>query len=171
MPGCYRIRQAVTGESGFEGARSRLRGSRHVGLVPREGLVTTWHRTRRRLRPPSKCEGRSSGVCSYVVLKIRLQKSIGDHCWLHRSPFTGQKAGSIVRSAGGERGPSPRRRTLLTLEKSRTEAEPRAKQASRESVRSVAAATPEKDSKPVGVQPSRMRVGHWSARGTEGART
>jgi hypothetical protein len=52
------------------------------------------------------------------------------------------RTGSIARSMGGERGPSPRRRTLLTSEKSGAEAEPWAKQALRESCRCVAAATP-----------------------------
>lgn len=51
------------------------------------------------------------------------------------SLLTGRTAGSIERSAGGERGPSPRRRSLLTFEKSRAEAEPRVKQASRGSRR------------------------------------
>lgn len=141
------------------GRSGRQRGSRHVGLVPLEGQVTTWHRTRRRLRSPSKCEGRSSGVVLVRRLTFRLQKSIGDHCWLHRSPFTGQKAGSIVRSTGGERRPSPKRRNLLTREKSRAKAEPRAKQASRGSVWNVAAATPDEDPKPVGALLPRMRVG------------
>lgn len=47
--------------------------------------------------------------------------------------------------------------------------EPRAKQASRGSVWNVAAATPDKDSKPVGALPPRMRVGF--ARSRHGGRS
>lgn len=88
---------------------------------------------------------RAAGIeareCARTSQLIELQKSIGDHCWSHRSSFTGQKAGSLARAMGSERGPSPRRRTLLTREKSRAEAEPRANQASRGEGRCVAEAT------------------------------
>jgi hypothetical protein len=89
----YRIRQALTGESGFGGASAGCvaRGTSALSLA--RGKSPRRNRTRRRLRSPSRCEGRSSGVCSYVVDRSRLQKSIGDHCWPHRSLFTGQWPG------------------------------------------------------------------------------
>lgn len=75
---------------------------------PSRGASHHGHKTRRGLRSSSRCEDQSSQVCSYVVVS-RLQKSIGDHCRPHRSSSTGQKAGPIVRWAGSERRPSPRR--------------------------------------------------------------
>jgi hypothetical protein len=103
---------------------------------------------------------RGSRLVSVLVRRSlnELQKSIGDHCWSHRSSFTGQKAGSLARAMGSERGPSPRRRTLLTREKSRAEAEPRANQASRDEGSMRGLDHLELSSRPVSVQPPRMRV-------------
>lgn len=154
----YRVRQAFTGKSGLGVARARARGSRSVGLVPREGRVTT--ATKREVscgsRRAAKIEARE---CARTSFFHRLQKSIGDHCRPHRSSFTGQRAGPIARWAGSERGPSPRRRTLLTREKSWTEAEPRVKQASRDTGPMRGCAHRGFVSRPASVQPSRMRVG------------
>jgi hypothetical protein len=129
--GSYRVRQALTGKSGLgvtspehvvrgPSASSLARGesprSQNVKRVA--ALVTL-----RRSKPEVVLVRRSF---------TRLQKSIGDHCRPHRSSSTGPTAGSAARRTGSERGPSPRRRTLLTREKSWTEAEPRVKQASRD---------------------------------------
>jgi len=160
-------RESPHGRNRFRGDFTRARGSRPVGLVSLERRVTTWHKTRRGLRPSSRCGDHSSWVCSYVVL-FRLQKSIGGHCGSHRSSFTGQKTGSLVRGAGGERGPNPRRRTLLTCEKSWAEAEPRVKQASRDSGSMCGCAHLELGSRSALVKPPRMRAGLNPARGTVG---
>lgn len=98
---------------------------------PREGRVTTATKREEGCGPRHDAKIEARG-CARTSLFHRLQKSIGDHCRPHRSSSTGHQAGPIVRWAGSERGPSPRRRTLLTREKSRTEAEPRVKQASRD---------------------------------------
>lgn len=135
MPGHYRSRQAFTGESGSGDVSAAFvaRGTSASSLARGESPRNTELEGDCGLRRDARVEARE--LCSYVVFENRLQKSTGDHCWPHRSSFTGPMAGPIARSAGSERGPSPTRRTLLTLEKSRTEAEPRAKQASRGSGR------------------------------------
>jgi hypothetical protein len=119
------------GKKRTRGGLTRARGSRSVGLVPREGRVTTATKREEGCGPrhAAKIEARGRARTS---LFHRLQKSIGDHCRPHRSFSTGREAGLTARWAGSERGPSPRRRTLLTREKSWTEAEPRVKQASRD---------------------------------------
>lgn len=104
----YRVRQALTGKSGLGVAQTRARGSRSVGLVPRERRVTTATKREEDCGPrrAAKTEARE---CARTSFFHRLQKSIGDHCRPHRSSSTGQKAGPIARWAGSERRPSPRR--------------------------------------------------------------
>jgi len=58
----------LTGNKRLRGDHTRARGSRPVGLVPREGRVTTEHKTRRGLRPSSRCGDRGSWECSYVAI-------------------------------------------------------------------------------------------------------
>jgi hypothetical protein len=100
---------SLHGGKRFRGCFSRFRGSRHVGLVLAKGKSP--RRTELEggcgRRRDARVEARECARTSF--LKNRLQKSIGDHCWLHRSSFTGRKAGSIARSAGSEREPSPTR--------------------------------------------------------------
>lgn len=119
------------GKKRTRGDPTRARGSRSVGLHPREGGVTTATKREEGCGPRHAAKIEARG-CARTSLFHRLQKSIGDHCRPHRSFSTGHQAGLIARWAGSERGPSPRRRTLLTHEKSWTEAEPRVKQASRD---------------------------------------
>jgi len=155
------------GKKRTRGGSTKARGSRSVGLVPREGRVTTV--TKREVgcgpRRAAKIEARE---CARTSFFHRLQKSIGDHCRPHRSSSTGPKAGPTARWAGSERRPSPRRRTLLTREKSQAEAEPRVKQASRDTGPMRGCAHRGFVSRPAQVQPSRMRAGQKPARGTMG---
>jgi hypothetical protein len=85
------------GKKRTRGGSTKARGSRSVGLVPREGRVTT--ETKREVgcgpRRAAKIEARE---CARTSLFQRLQKSIGDHCRPHRSSSTGhQQAGPTAR--------------------------------------------------------------------------
>jgi len=153
------------GKKRTRGGSTRARGSRSVGLVPREGRVTTATKREEGCGPRHAAKIEARG-CARTSLFHRLQKSIGDHCRPHRSFSTGPTAGLTARWAGSERGPSPRRRTLLTREKSWTEAEPRVKQASRDAGPMRGCAHRGFTSRPASVQPSCKRVGQNPARGT-----
>jgi hypothetical protein len=130
MLGHYRAAKALTGKNELGGVSAGFvaRDTSASSLARDESPRGTEREGDCGLRRAARVEAHGCARTSC----FKLQKSIGDHCWPHRSSFTGYSAGSIARSTGSERGPSPRRRTLLTFEKSRTEAELRAKQASRE---------------------------------------
>lgn len=134
MQGRYRSRQALTGKSGLGDASAEFvaRGTSASSLARGESP--------RRAEREGDCGPRHDArvgahECARTSLKSSCRSRWATTAGFIEAPSPVIRAGSFARATGSERKPSPRRRTLLTSEKSAAEAEPRAKQASRGSGR------------------------------------
>jgi hypothetical protein len=90
MPVHDRSRQPFTGESGAEGGAAGFVARGTSASFPREGASHHVIQNAKGIAVPVAMRGSELAVVSsYVVRQSRLQKSTGDHCWSHRSLFTG----------------------------------------------------------------------------------